>query len=310
MSYFNTKLDFMLLYLNMKITKNIIVFYHDHCLDGFASSYVANKKFKDKAEYIPLSHNVSGEDILKDKKIKISELKDKEVYFIDFCLKSIELKKVQKVVKKLIVIDHHIGAKDLVESLPGSLFRDGVSGSYLAHEYFFPKKDIPKLIRYISVGDTYTWGQEKFEQEILNYINAQDFDFKVFSKMEKDLEDKNKFLEIKKTGELLQKIKSRQIDTQVKFSKVIDWEGYKVAVLNSTTLSSEIGNKLCVDNKVDFAMIYRFSEDELRFSLRGIGKVNLVEVVKKYNGGGHFNAVGFRTKDPKFINEFIKKIIS
>ena len=310
MSYFNTKLDFMLLYLNMKITKNIIVFYHDHCLDGFASSYVANKKFKDKAEYIPLSHNVSGEDILKDKKIKISELKDKEVYFIDFCLKSIELKKVQKVVKKLIVIDHHIGAKDLVESLPGSLFRDGVSGSYLAYEYFFPKKDIPKLIRYISVGDTYTWGQEKFEQEILNYINAQDFDFKVFSKMEKDLEDKNKFLEIKKTGELLQKIKSRQIDTQVKFSKVIDWEGYKVAVLNSTTLSSEIGNKLCVENKVDFAMIYRFSEDELRFSLRGIGKVNLVEVVKKYNGGGHFNAVGFRTKDPKFINEFIKKIIS
>jgi nanoRNase/pAp phosphatase (c-di-AMP/oligoRNAs hydrolase) len=200
--------------------------------------------------------------------------------------------------------------KDLVESLPNSVFRNGFSGSYLAHEYFFPNKEIPKLIKYISIGDTYTWGQEKYEQEILNYINTSDFDFKIFAKLEKDLEDNNKFKEIKNTGELLQKIKSRQIDTQVKYSKIIDWEGYRVAVLNSTTLSSEIGNRLCEDKKVDFAMIYRFSNNELRFSLRGKGKVNLIELVKKYNGGGHFNAVGFRTNNEKFIKNFLKKIIS
>ena len=292
------------------LTKNIIVFYHENCLDGFASSYVAWKKFKEKAEYIPLSHNATGEDILKDKKINISRLKEKEVYFIDFCLNETEIKKLQKIAKKLIVLDHHIGKKDLVESLDGSVFRNGVSGSYLAHEYFFPKKEIPKLIKYISIGDTYTWGKEIFEQEILNYINTFDFDFKVFQKAEKDLGDKNKFLEAKKIGDILQKIKERQIKNQAEHAKMIDWEGYKVAILNSTTLSSEIGNKLCTDNKVDFAMIYRFSDNELKFSLRGIGKVDLTKVVKKYNGGGHFNAVGFRTNDPKFINEFVKKIVS
>ena len=294
----------------MKINKNIIVFYHEHCLDGFASCYIANKKFKNKADYIPLSHNASGEDILKDKKIKISELEDKELYFIDFCLKETELNKVQKVAKKLIVIDHHIGTKELVESLSGSLFRDGVSGSYLAHEYFFPKKEIPKLIKYISIGDTYTWGQEKFEQEILNYINTLEFNFKVFTKVEKDLEEKNKFLEYKRIGDILQKIKDRQIKNQVEYKKLVNWKGYKVAILNSTSLSSEIGNKLCRDNKIDFAMIYRFSDNELRFSLRGIGKVNLLKVAEQYGGGGHFNASGFRSKDPNFINDFIKKIIS
>ena len=149
----------------MKITKNIIVFYHEHCLDGFTGAYVAWKKFKNKAEYTPLSHNDSGEDFLKDKKIKISDLLDKEIYFIDFCLNEKELKKVEKVVKKLVVIDHHIGRKELIESLPIHLFRDGVSGGYLAHEYFFPKNKMPEFIKYVSIGDTYTFGQEKFEQE-------------------------------------------------------------------------------------------------------------------------------------------------
>lgn len=134
-----------------KISKNIVVFYHENCLDGFASAYTAWKKFKNKAEYISLSYNATGEDILKGKKIKVSDLKDKEVYFIDFCLNEREIKKVEKVAKKLVVIDHHIGKKELVESLAGSIFRNEVSGSYLVHEYFFPKTEIPKLIQYISI---------------------------------------------------------------------------------------------------------------------------------------------------------------
>ena len=62
-----------------------------------------------------------------------------EVYFIDFCPSEIEIKKIEKIAKKLIVIDHHIGKEDLVKSLANSVFRNGVSGAYLAQEYFFPQ---------------------------------------------------------------------------------------------------------------------------------------------------------------------------
>lgn len=187
----------------MKITKNIIIFYHENCLDGFASSFVAWKKFKNKAEYIPLSHTASGDDVLKSKKIKINDLKDKELYFIDFCLKEKELKLVEKVVKKLVVIDHHIGAKSLVESLEGGVFQDGVSGAYLASKYFFPKEKVSKFIEYISIGDTWTWKNEKLEREILAYIRTISFDYKAFAKVEKDLEDKNKFIKAREIGKLL-----------------------------------------------------------------------------------------------------------
>ena len=298
----------------MKITKNIIIFYHENCLDGFAAAYVAHKKFKEKAEYIPLSHNVTGEDILKDKKIKISELKDKEVYFIDFCLKETELKKVQKVAKKLIVIDHHIGTKDLVESLSGSLFRDGVSGSYLAQEYFFPKNKIPEFIKYISINDTYTFSKneniKKIEKNITSYLATLEFDFKIFQKAEKDFEDKKKFDEIKKLGNILNTNYLKLVEIQLENAKLIDFEGYKVYAINASSIfRNELGHRLALKSKSLFSIIYTFEDGELKISLRGDGKIDLSKLAQKYAGGGHFNAAAFRTKDEKFINDFIKKII-
>jgi oligoribonuclease NrnB/cAMP/cGMP phosphodiesterase (DHH superfamily) len=293
----------------MKITKNIIVFYHEHCSDGFAGSYIAYKKFKNKADYIALSHTADGENILISKKIKISELKDKEVYFIDFCLNEIEMRKIQKVAKKLIVIDHHIGKEELVKSIPNSVFRNGVSGAYLAHEYFFPKKEIPKLVKYISIGDTWTWGQEKFEKEILGYISTLDFDFKTFAKVEKDLEDKKKFLEIKNIGEILKKNYTKLVKNQVENAKLIDFDEYKVYAVNSSrTFKSELGHILSEKTK-SFALVYTFINKELYVSLRGDGKINLAELAKKYGGGGHAAAASFKSKDEKFIMDFVKKII-
>lgn len=294
----------------MKLTKNIIVFYHENCTDGFASAYIAWKKFKNKAEYVALSYNATGKEILKDKKIKISDLKDKEIYFIDFCLNETEIKKVQKVAKKLVVIDHHIEKKELVESLSGSVFRDGVSGAYLAHEYFFPKKQIPKLIRYISIGDTYTWGQEKYEKEAISYIHTLNYDFKIFAKAEKDFENKNIFKNIIETGKILISNFSRIIDYKMNEAKLIDFEGHKVYAINfNFPLKSELGHKLAEKTK-SFALVYYFDGETLKVSLRGVGKVDLSKLAKKYSGGGHFNAASFRTKDEKFIMEFIKKIIS
>ncbi|MDQ1281848.1 MAG: hypothetical protein QG630_199, partial [Patescibacteria group bacterium] len=262
----------MLSYLYMKITKNIIIFYHEHCLDGFTSAYVANKKFKDKAEYIPLSHNDSGDDFLKDKKIKISDLKDKEIYFIDFCLNEKELKKVEKIAKKLVVIDHHIGKKELIESLPNHLFRNGVSGGYLAHEYFFPKNKMPEFVKYVSIGDTWTFSKneniKKLEKNIISYLVTLEFDFKVFAKTEKDFEDKKKFEEIKNLGNILNINYLKLVEIQTEKSKLIDFEGYKIYAINASSIfRNELGHRLALKSKSLFSLIYTFEDGELKMSL-------------------------------------------
>lgn len=298
-----------------KISKNIIVFYHEKCLDGFASAYTAWKKFKNKADYIPLSYNATGENILKDKKVKISDLKDKEVYFIDFCLNETEIKKVQKVAKKLIVIDHHIGKKEIVESLEGSVFGEGVSGAYLAYEYFFPKIKIPKLIKYISIGDTYSFSEKEktreFEENILAYLATLDFDFKTFFRAEKDFEEVKRLKELEKIGKILRTNFLKLVENQLENAKLINFEGYKVYAINASgTFRNELGHILAQKTKPAFALIYRFGDGYLNVSLRGEGKTDLSKLAKKFDGGGHFNAAGVKIKDKKFIMEFVEKILS
>ncbi len=291
-------------------TKKIIVFYHENCLDGFTSAYVAWKKFKNSAEYIPLTHTATGHDILKNKKIKINDLKDKEIYLIDFCLNQPELNKVIKVAKSVMIIDHHISAKDIVKSIPGSIFKDGVSAAYLAYQYFFPKNKIPKLIKYVSIGDTWTWGQEKFEKEVLAYVRTIKFDFKDFTKSEKELEDKQRFQEIIKTGKLLVENYSKMVDSNLLKAKLISFDKYKVYAVNASSIfTSELGHKLAKMSKDKFSIIYYFENNELEISLRGDNKVDLSKLAKKYHGGGHFNAAGFSSSDKKFIKEFIGKIL-
>jgi nanoRNase/pAp phosphatase (c-di-AMP/oligoRNAs hydrolase) len=294
------------------LTKNIIVFYHENCIDGFASAYVAWKKFKNKAEYISLSHNKIENSYLKNKGIIYKKLKDKKLYFIDFCPEFTELENIKKFTNEIVILDHHISRKKEVLSMEktGSVFGENISGSYIASQYFFPKDKIPKLIRYISIGDTFTWGKEKYEQEIHSYISSLEFEFKTFQKAEKELENKNKFLEILKIGNLLNKNFNKLVDANLPNAKIVNFGNYNVYVVNSFyVFATNIGAKLNTEKNIDFVMIYSFTKDSLKVSLRGKDKVDLSKFAEKYGGGGHFNAAAFSSNDPKFIEEFIKKII-
>lgn len=315
MSYFNTKIIFMLSCLDMKITRNIIIFYHEYCLDGFTGAYVAWKKFKNKAEYIPLSRCVDQNGILKNKKIQIADLKGKEIYFIDFCLEDQEINKVLKVAKKVVIIDHHESRKEFVVNLPGSIYGEKDSGAYLAYQYFFSKNKIPELIKYVSIGDTWAFSKneniKKIEKSIISYLVTLEFDFKVFVKAEKDFEDKKKFEEIKKIGNILNTNYLKLVDIQTEKAKLVDFEGYKIYTINASSIfRNELGHKLALKSKSLFSLIYTFEDGELKISLRGNGKIDLSKLAEKYNGGGHFNAAAFKINDQKFINDFIKKIIS
>ena len=294
---------------NMKFAKNIIVFYHENCLDGFTSCYIAWKNFKNKAEYIPLSHTEKDISPLTKKDIKVKDLKDKEVYFIDFCLKTKEeMKEIENISKKLIVLDHHQSAKDIICSVKDYLYGEkGESGAYLAQKYFFPKNKIPNLVKYVAIGDTYTFKNEKEERKILSYISTIDFDFKSFTKLEKDLEEKNKLNEIKKKGEVLNNQKEKFTNEISKNAKLVKFDKYKVYAVNANE-KSLIGHKLA--EKTDlFGIVFSFQDGNLSCSLRGVGKVDLSELAKKYGGGGHFNAASFKTKDEKFIMDFIKEFL-
>ena len=296
----------------IKKSKKVVVFYHDRCLDGFTSAYYAYKKYKNKADYIPLKHGTHNQT-LKEHGIPISKLRGKVIYFLDFCLEQDEMDKVLGSAKKVVVLDHHVGVQDIVENIKGSVFGDGVSGAYLSHRYFFPKERTPRLAHYVSIGDTYSFSKNKrtngIEQAILSYLHVFEFDFAVFRRLEKELEDRNKIKEIIEKGKLLRASFAKMLERQIGSAREIKFDKHKVLAINASgVFRSHLGHELAKRTGT-FGIVYKFADGILKLSLRGVGKIDLSKLAKKYGGGGHFNAAGISLTDKKQIQKFIDQII-
>ena len=102
--------------------KDIVVLYHDNCADGFSGAWIARKKFGDGADYIGLRHQTEP----------LEGLEGKEVYMIDFAYPTKITEELVKVAKSLVILDHHITTKEIVESVPGSIYDGDHSGSVIA----------------------------------------------------------------------------------------------------------------------------------------------------------------------------------
>lgn len=76
---------------------------------------------------------------------------------------------------------------------------------------------------------------------------------------------------------------------------------YNIALLNSTSYISEIGNIAAGLGDVHFAVIYRIVGTKVLMSLRSVGDFDVSIVAKMFNGGGHKNAASMSCD----LNDFI-----
>ena len=118
------------------------------------------------------------------------------------------MQELQKKNKILIVIDHHISSKEIVESLPGHVFALEKSGAKLAWEYFHPNVEAPELIDYISDGDIWPHMLPDWK-EVESYIHTHELTFKDFESLEKSLATDKK--EVVRIGGIV----SKQFDKHV-----------------------------------------------------------------------------------------------
>ena len=271
---------------------DIIVFYHKNCPDGFGSAWVTWKKFKNKAEYIPLNYQAPFD----------YEIKGKKIYFLDVCPNRKILENLKKNDCEIVIIDHHLSAKrnlDLV--CPGSfIMRLNMSraAAVLTWKYFFPEKRIPKLLLYIEDMDLWKF-KKRFSREIVASINLSDLDFKEWDKLVKNIEDVRKRKEPILEGKKIVEYQDEMIKQIIGDAKKIKLGKIKTLAVNSSFLISEIGDAL-IKKLPPIAVIWFEAGDKKRISLRSNGKVDVSKIAEKYGGGGHKCAAGFaiRAEDP------------
>src|SRR5580698_3860341 len=95
------------------LEKDIVVIYHKRCPDGFGAAYAAWKKFGDTAEYLAAGY---GDPVPEG-------LEGKEVYIVDFVYEQPgAMEEIARIAKKLVVLDHHVSSRALVEAAPEHIF--------------------------------------------------------------------------------------------------------------------------------------------------------------------------------------------
>ena len=181
--------------------EKIIVIYHGNCPDGFGGAWAAWMKFKNKAAYFGATDRLNLP----------FEIKNKEVYLIDYTYEPDLVKQLIADNIRVTAIDHHVSQEMSTKLTYNHSYAVEHSGATLAWEYFYPKKKVPMMLKYIEDRDIWKW-KISFSEEILTAIDLLPLDFKAWSKVAKELESAAKRNAYKKNGIMLLQFQKVLID--------------------------------------------------------------------------------------------------
>ncbi len=266
-----------------KITKNIVVFYHEECSDGFGGAWAAWKKFGGKADYIPIEHQAPLPE----------GLKGKQIFFVDIVPDEETVKKLISSNSSVVAIDHHKTNEFKINLFKEYSFDNNHSGAVLAWKYFHPDKPVPKLLLFIEDGDIWKWEYPESEK-FISALALEDFDFNVFDRIAADIENPEKLKEYLSRGEIVSKHSQKIVNWLSRTAIPVDFEGYSVYAVNAPDfIKGLVANRLA-DEYPPFAIAWVQEKDNIFVSLRsGSNDFDVSEIAKKYGGGGHKAAAGF-----------------
>jgi oligoribonuclease NrnB/cAMP/cGMP phosphodiesterase (DHH superfamily) len=281
-----------------------LVIFHYPCQDGLSSAWVAHHFLKSKNkehELFPVQNNPAySEDFLKNLYEKV---KDKYVAIFDFSFNLEITKKIKKLSKDLVILDHHATNRDILKDLKYAYFDMELSGVGLAWNYFY-NENIPIFLEMIQDRDLWTWKlplSKDFCDGLYNILASVDGIENCFEYYENLLENEED--EIKKycdLGKILRAKKEKMINGIVRSNKKVynytfNDSNYKVKMFNCDhEIASDLGNSLCKSDDCDFAILWRYDHTSEKYwlSMRANNKVDVSEICKKFGGGGHKNASG------------------
>lgn len=258
----------------------IYVLYHSSCYDGFGAAYSAWKALGDRAKYIAVSYGFPA-----------PEMPDAEqIFIVDFSYpKDTLLKLAEKC--QVTVIDHHKTAQadlaDLTDSAnPKVIFDMEKSGALLTWNYFHDTL-APMLIEHISDRDLWRFkldGSAKIHKALV----SMPMDFAVWDSLDVEA--------LKKEGETCERLYTQLVGNICDGAWIGEIDGHKVPMVNTSIAWSEVGHELNKRHpEAGFAASFTVFNNQVMWSLRSVGDFDVSAVAKKFGGGGHKNAAGFKT---------------
>lgn len=287
-----------------KLMKPLVI-YHKNCLDGFGAAWAAYCYFDDKkieAEYLALDYD--------DKSFKIEdgvlqapvELACRTIYIFDFSFPIDVHREIEKQAEQVFWLDHHKTAFDKLgvpydrkyeaRSQKGLTILDPhTSGCMLAWQFFFPNYYIPYTLELIQDRDLWKWAYPD-TKDFCAGLASRPLTFENFTQASYNVED------VITEGKILNTSNSKALADLVELAIPVHIEDFPhqgLAVNSTPKLTSELGSLLA--ETVDFGMVWFLEPTGMvKVSLRSKKGFDVEAVCKRFGGGGHPTAAGFRTR--------------
>ncbi|MEA1999818.1 MAG: DHHA1 domain-containing protein [Euryarchaeota archaeon] len=293
--------------------------YHAACADGFCAAAIlwdALVEHSDVSEVVtipahygqPLPSNLDANDV---------------VYLVDFSYKRDVMIELCSIAKYVYVLDHHKTAKEELAQLKLTnatiIFDMDRSGAMLTFDFvqcmrhslihqltdILPKSHpeiIPKLVSYVQDRDLWQF-KLPHSKEISAYLQSIPFDLRDWVAMMKAIEINSVFRSYVTEGTAI--LRYQQMQTYSAVNKAVNINfplapganhGMPVKIVNTTVNRSEVGDDLCVNHEIPFAVTWFYRSDgKFQYSLRSRSGYDVSRVAKAYGGGGHPAAAGFES---------------
>jgi oligoribonuclease NrnB/cAMP/cGMP phosphodiesterase (DHH superfamily) len=278
-------------------------FYHAGCPDGFGAAWAVRAAWGNAGRFVARGH----EDMLDAERYR-----GDEVVFVDIAPRNHLLCELAEEVDRIVVIDHHVTARDhyqgdpsvenRIEDCDHDIHYDlSQSGAVLAWRYYHPDKEVPTLLRYVQDQDLWNWALPD-SAAVNAAIGSYSRSFEVW-----DMLAERSAAELAQEGAPILRAQQVEIQRQSSLAHPLTVDGRRVEAVNTPNQRSHIGHRLAQREKFGHAIgvVYRMLGSRVDASIYSIGDVDVSEVAQTYGGGGHKNAAGFSVSLKEWLADFL-----
>jgi oligoribonuclease NrnB/cAMP/cGMP phosphodiesterase (DHH superfamily) len=278
-------------------------FYHAGCPDGFGAAWAVWRAWGPDARYQPRGHQ---------DRVDAHALEGALVVFADIAPGNEELRELAGCAERVIVLDHHVSARDrfdndlgLQNELAGRghhiVFDLTRSGAMLAWNHFHPREPAPDLLRYVEDQDLWSWKLPASEQ-VNAALAAYPRDFETWSELAA-----RSAAALAAEGEPILRAARVEIAQALQSAHPVQLGARRAEAVNARLHRSAIGHALAerAAYGLPWGVVYRVQGERVDVSLYSIGELDVAKAAEGYGGGGHRNASGFHVPLRRWLEEFV-----
>ncbi len=280
-----------------------LCFYHSGCPDGFGAAWSVRQAWGEDAWYVARGH---------EDRVRLGDCQDALVAFVDIAPARAELDELIDVAQQVVVLDHHVTARDRLAndaSYLNNVEEEGHllhfdlthSGAVLAWQYFHPDTAPPDLLRYVEDQDLWNWALP--DSDAVNAaIASYPREFEVWDRLAKEPIEN-----LAEQGKPILRANRIEVERRLDHARPIALGTRRIEAVNASANRAQIGHELAKRAKFDaeWGLVYRVEGAEVFATIYSIGDLDISKVALEYGGGGHKNASGFHVSLESWMADFV-----